>query len=132
MVASLFLFEVNPTNIAFRINPSTTSDRIEPTLLDTNTGDKLEWIQIDCGGWHTAGLTKNGEVFTWGANSFGQLGHGELQIHDELEDGESDYREIPTKVESLDGIVIVKISCGGEHTAALTNKGEILTWYVRP
>ena len=90
-------------------------------LLDPNTtGDKLELIQIECGGHHTVGLTKNGEVFTWGDNSCGELGHGDL----------GGRRSVPTKVESLDGLVIAKISCGSEHTAAVTYNGEILTWYV--
>ena len=91
-------------------------------MLDTDTGggDKLEWIQIECGLFHIAGLTKKGEVFTWGMNYHGQLGHGD-----------SEGRTVPTKVESLDGLVITKISCGSDHTAALTDNGEILTWYVR-
>jgi RCC1 and BTB domain-containing protein len=89
-------------------------------LLDTITDDKLEWIHIVCGGWHTAGLTKKGEVFTWGYNGWGQLGHGD-----------NDERTIPTKVAALAGLVVIKISCGYHHTAALTDKGEIFTWYVQ-
>ena len=93
---------------------------IEPTLLNTITDDKLEWIQIVCGGRHTAALTKKGEVFTWGDNDYGQLGHGD-----------NDERAVPTKVASLDGLFIIQISCGYIHTAALTDKGEIFTWYVQ-
>ena len=89
-------------------------------MLDTVTDDKLQWIQIDCGVWHTAALTKNGEVFTWGDNDYGQLGHGDRN-----------ERTIPTKVASLDGIFIIHISCGECHTAALTDNGEILAWYVQ-
>ena len=90
-------------------------------MLDTTSNDKLEeWIQIVCEQWHTVGLTKNGEVFTWGINGSGVLGHGDKKS-----------RSVPTKVESLDGSVITKISCSEFHTAALTDKGELLTWYVR-
>ena len=88
-------------------------------MLDTNaigtTDEKLEWIQIECGQRHTVGLTRQGEVFSWGDNIFGPLGHGD-----------EEDRSVPTKVESLDGLVITKISCGAHHTAALTDKGEIL------
>jgi alpha-tubulin suppressor-like RCC1 family protein len=104
-------------------NESTSRDRTDPTLLDTNTtNDKLEeWMQIVCGNYYTVGLTKNGEVFTWGGQSnHGQLGHGDKKS-----------RSVPTKVESLDGLVITKISCGAFHTAALIDKGDVLTWYVR-
>jgi alpha-tubulin suppressor-like RCC1 family protein len=89
-------------------------------LLDTNTGEKLEWTQIECGANHTVGIAKNGEVLAWGENVWGQLG-----------DGLKKSRIVPTKVAGLDGIVITKISCGSLHTAALTDKGDLLTWYVR-
>ena len=98
-------------------------DHLEPTtlLFDTDTDDMMEWIQIECGVYHTVGLTKNGQVFTWGKNDRGdQLGHGDYED-----------RSVPTKIESLDGTVITKISCCAYHTAVLTDKGEILTWYVR-
>ena len=89
-------------------------------MLEPNTDEKIEWIQIECGGHHTVGLTKNGQVFSWGYNDCGQLGHGDEKT-----------RRVPTKVEGLDGIVIIKISCGTNQSVALTDKGEILTWYVR-
>ena len=117
MVASLF-----SANISFLIHPSTTRPRYEPTLLtDTNTGDKIELIHIECGGSHTFGITKNGEVVSWGCNDFGQLGHGD-----------NEARTIPKKVAALlDGLVIIKVPCGSyDHTAAVTDNGELLTWYV--
>jgi alpha-tubulin suppressor-like RCC1 family protein len=114
-----FLSELNVTSILFR-NQYTSRSRYEPTLLNTHTDVKLEWIQIECGGGYTIGLTKNGQVFSWGRNFSGVLGHGDKK-----------HRTIPTKVEALDGIVIIKISCGKYHTAAISNKEDILTWYVR-
>ena len=103
------------------IHPSTSRNRYEPTLLiDPNTGHKLELIHVECGGYHTVGLTKNGKVVSWGDNDHGQLGHGDLKT-----------RSVPKKVEALDGIVITKISCGRWHTVVLTDQGEVLTWYVQ-
>jgi alpha-tubulin suppressor-like RCC1 family protein len=108
-------------NISFRIHPSTTRNRYEPTLLlDPNTGHKLELIQIKCGGYHTVGLTKNDQVFSWGGNDCGQLGHGDRE-----------ERRVPTKVAGLHGLVIIKISSGRWHTVAITDKGELYTWYVQ-
>jgi alpha-tubulin suppressor-like RCC1 family protein len=86
-------------------------------LLDTDTNDKLEWIEVECGEYHTVGLT--GQVFTWGHNYYGQLGHGDRES-----------RTNPTKILGLDGFFITKISCGKGNTAALTKNGEILAWYV--
>jgi alpha-tubulin suppressor-like RCC1 family protein len=85
-----------------------------------NPGDKLELIHIECGGSHTVGLIKNGMVASWGDNDNGQLGVNDWE-----------KRSVPTTVETLDGSVITKISCGGYHTAALTKKGELFTWYVQ-
>ena len=106
----------------FQLNEQT-RDSYASTLLDTNTcfADSPEWIQIACGERHTAGLTKKHEVFTWGHNNYGQLGHGDYAT----------IRRVPTRVESLDGLVITNISCGRYHMAALTENGEILTWYVQ-
>jgi alpha-tubulin suppressor-like RCC1 family protein len=98
---------------------SATSDRHEPTLLDTCPDANVEWTHIACGKTHTAALTKKGEVYTWGKNHFGQLGYYV---------GGDSY--IPTKVSSLSGIIIIQISCGWDHTAALSDKGEVFTWYV--
>jgi alpha-tubulin suppressor-like RCC1 family protein len=38
--------------------------------------------------------------------------------------GDMEDKRVPTKVEGLDGIQIIKISCGYFHTAALSDKGE--------
>ena len=101
---------MNLTSNSFPIH-STSRNCYEPTLLiDKITGDKIELIQIECGEQHTVGLTKNGQVVSWGEdNGSGQLGRGD-------------------KVEGLDGLVITKVSCG-ISTAAITDKGELLTWY---
>ena len=90
-------------------------------MLDTITDEKIEWIQIECRDDYTIGLTKDGDVFSWGLNNYGQLGHGDADRRSAL----------PEKVASLDGLAIISISCGCYHTAAITDRGEILTWYVQ-
>ena len=52
-----------------------------------------EWAKIACGRYHSAGLTKKIEVYTWGLfNGSGQLGYGDRVS-----------RTTPEKVESLAG-----------------------------
>ena len=93
----------------------------EPTLLDTcaQGGGNCIWVQIECGRAHMVALSYKGEVYTWGQNYSGQLGHGD-----------EEERFVPTKIKSLEGISIVKVSCGAYHTAALADTGELFTWYV--
>ena len=94
-----------------------TSNRYEPTLFTTSS-EHNEWTQIECGAYFTAAVTKEGALLTWGANRYYQLGHGKQCVS----------REIPTRVSQLDGFVITHVSCGKRHMAALTDKGEVLTW----
>ncbi|XP_020272328.1 ultraviolet-B receptor UVR8, partial [Asparagus officinalis] len=76
--------------------------------------------QVSCGEYHTAALSENGEVYTWGLGSMGQLGHCSLQS--------CDKELIPRRVVSLEGIVVKDVACGGVHSCALTTKGALYAW----
>ena len=90
---------------------------MEPTELSAPHGST--WIQIVCGQFHTAAVSSNGDLFTWGCDYFGQLGH--------YEKGD---RHAPKKVEIPGGEAVVKVACGPRHTAAVTSTGKLFTWYV--
>jgi alpha-tubulin suppressor-like RCC1 family protein len=68
--------------------------------------------KISTGYCHSMALTKSGEVYTWGCNSFSQLGR------------ESDQK-IPKKI-NLENIK--KIATGDSHSMALTHTGIIYVW----
>lgn len=51
----------------------------------------------------------SGSLYSWGEGKFGRLGHG----------NESNVL-IPHLIESLRGVVITGVSCGGFHTAAVS------------
>ncbi len=36
-----------------------------------------EVVSISCGGAHSAAITANGELYTWGKGRYGRLGHGD-------------------------------------------------------
>ncbi|XP_034407695.1 probable E3 ubiquitin-protein ligase HERC4 isoform X2 [Cyclopterus lumpus] len=83
------------------------NDRFSPALLKSLRSQRV--IYISCGEDHTAALTKEGGVFTFGAGGYGQLGHN------------STNHEInPRKVFELMGNVVTQISCGRQHTLAFT------------
>ena len=59
-------------------------------------------------------------MLTWGCNDEGALGRA-------VEDG-GEYS--PGHVTGLEGIVVVQISAGDSHTAALTQNGDVYCWGV--
>jgi regulator of chromosome condensation len=72
--------------------------------------------QIACGGIHTAAITTNGQIFTWGCNDDGSLGRG----------GDEN---MPAVVEGIpSGEVFVQVVAGSCHSAALTVNGEVYSW----
>jgi alpha-tubulin suppressor-like RCC1 family protein len=101
----------------------------EETNIPTKV-DLSDVIKVACGSIHTLALTKKRDVYAWGNNFQGQLGLG-------AEYGIKYYAGIqhnicqPQKVKFenlLDGEFIIKIKCGGFHSLALTNLGNVYGW----
>lgn len=74
--------------------------------------------QVTCGGLHTAVVTEEGKVFTWGDGRRGELGH----IHD------PSLKQTPRMVEMLDHVFVTSVACGGSHTVAITDSGQLYSW----
>lgn len=70
-----------------------------------------------CGAFHSAAVVEGGELYTWGKGEWGMLGH--RTIGDE-------HR--PRVVELLRHTRVVAVSCGGWHTAAITESGEVFAF----
>ncbi|XP_030623810.1 probable E3 ubiquitin-protein ligase HERC1 [Chanos chanos] len=67
---------------------------------------------------HTLAVTEEGEVFSWGDGDYGKLGHGN-----------SATQKYPKIIQGpLLGKVVVCVSAGYRHSAAVTNDGELYTW----
>ena len=77
----------------------------------------LDVQYIACGGKHAALVTKQGEVFTWGEESGGRLGHGV----------DCDVSH-PQLVEALASLNIEVVACGEYHACAVTLSGDLYTW----
>ncbi|XP_021697448.1 probable E3 ubiquitin-protein ligase HERC4 isoform X1 [Aedes aegypti] len=75
-------------------------------------------VQIASGQFHSLALTNSGELFSWGANGYGQLGLGTT----------GEKLVTPTLVKSLAGIPIAFIACGGNHSFAVSKSGAIFGW----
>jgi hypothetical protein len=92
-------------------NPSEEKLALSQYLIDEQIVDMCSGIS------HSLVLTNTGEVYAWGENFSGQLGIG-------------CYSEsmTPIKVNGFNGEKIIQISCGYEHSMALTESGRVFSW----
>ncbi|KAK7576203.1 hypothetical protein V9T40_012489 [Parthenolecanium corni] len=83
--------------------------------------DGLIVVDIDAGGWHSAAVTINGDLYTWGWNNFGQLGlHSEEKITDESDDSCITVSSEPQPISYFDDSHVFKqVACGVNHTLVL-------------
>lgn len=80
-------------------------------------------LGIACGGKHCCAVTKQGDVYSWGWNYTGQLGHGDFT------DRLSPVLLKPLALaKALTGRKIVGVAAGSDHTVAVTDEGTVYTW----
>ncbi len=76
---------------------------------------RSSWAFVS-GGWsHSAGLKTDGSLWTWGLNSYGQLGNGSSA-------------SCRTPVMAGRGTNWARVAVGGAHTLALENDGFLWVW----
>ncbi len=68
-------------------------------------------VDAACGDLHSLAVTSGGELYSWGNNGFGQLGHGD-----------NTHRSSPTRVGSRSDWV--RVFAGSNHSIAQTSDGK--------
>ncbi|GER38094.1 regulator of chromosome condensation family protein, partial [Striga asiatica] len=106
-----------------------------PRPISPAAFDDQGLVEIACGGAHTLFLTERGDLYATGLNDFGQLEDGELYMWGKNGNGQLGLGKKaekitfhPHKIDSLDGVTIKTASLGFEHSIAVTEQGEILSW----
>jgi alpha-tubulin suppressor-like RCC1 family protein len=84
-----------------------------PRLIEALNGVVVK--QVAAGGYHSVMLTRDGDVFTWGYGSHGQLGHDN-----------TDQQLVPKRVEGLTNVT--DIAAGSVHSLAVVEAGSLYTW----
>ncbi|GCB60820.1 hypothetical protein scyTo_0014230, partial [Scyliorhinus torazame] len=88
----------------------------KPQLLKSLSEKNI--IQVACGNNHSLALSKEGQLFAWGQNTYGQLGI----------DTKGASQPVPQCVTSLTGMPVAQITAGGEHSFALSLSGAVFGW----
>lgn len=88
-----------------------------PKLIESLSG--LGVIDVACGSAHSACITNQGHVLTWGKGRYGRLGHGDSE--DQLS---------PKLVEGLLGYRAIDIACGSgdAQTLCITDDDNVWSW----
>eukprot|EP01117_Protostelium_nocturnum_P011166 TRINITY_DN4055_c0_g2_i2.p1 TRINITY_DN4055_c0_g2~~TRINITY_DN4055_c0_g2_i2.p1 ORF type:complete len:958 (+),score=321.19 TRINITY_DN4055_c0_g2_i2:373-3246(+) len=97
------------------IGDSSLMDKKIPILIESLRG--IPVVDVVCGSDHTFFLTASGSVLACGNNKFGQLG-----LNDDVD------RIVPTLIPSLKERQIVEISCGWNHSFAVSNSGLVYSF----
>ena len=81
-------------------------------------------VQISAKVWYALALASDGTVYSWGFNSWGQLGNGTS--------GTANNASAPVAVKTagtpMDGKTIVQVAAGATHSLALATDGTIYAW----
>ncbi len=108
-----------------QVGKGTTTNVYSPTDItgQFNLAVEETITQVSLGGYHSAVLTSNGRIFTWGDNSNGQLGDGTTTDKSVPTDITSQFTSLLNLEET-----ITSISLGEYHSAVLTSAGRVFTW----
>ena len=109
-VGSTLLAWGNNSNGQLGINNTTNKLTPVPTYVGGST-----WAQVSCGARHVGAIKTDGTLWTWGRNTYGQLGHNNTT-----------QRNTPTKLGTATNWR--QVSCGGHHIAAIKTDGTLWIW----
>ncbi|GLD93866.1 hypothetical protein PINS_up002471 [Pythium insidiosum] len=85
-----------------------------PTLVETFAGRRV--VRVACGAMHTAVISSDGELFTFGCGDGGRLGLGASRQGDVLQ---------PERVQALEHDTVIDVVCGSWHSLCLVRpKGD--------
>jgi len=104
-----------------QLGNSSNTDSALPVAVSSTGGLSGKTVTaIAAGNSHSLALTSDGQVFSWGRNSYGQLGNNSTT-----------NSSVPVAVAStgaLAGKAVTLVAAGNSHSMALTSDGQVYCW----
>jgi len=108
----------NNSNGQLGLGPSASStENTLQKVTNVNPNTNATWIKVAGGRNHSLGLQKDGTIYAWGDNTYGQLGIGSLDLS----------RNIPSKISSP-ALLWIDIAAGANCSFALSNTNQLYAW----
>ena len=98
---------------AIAAQESQAASTLNARAVQALTGNGSSIAQVTLGNLHSAAITSDGSLWTWGNNASGELG-----------DGTTTMRTTPVKV--MDDVA--QVSLGDQHSAAVKSDGSLWLW----
>jgi len=98
-----------------QIGNGTTADQLQPARIRVSEDEDEVWVVVSAGGSHSAAIQDDGTLWTWGANSRGQLGNASTATS-----------LVPVQVGPT--VEWAAVSAGGDFTLALSTSGNLYVW----
>jgi len=100
-----------------RVDVEVAKKFLTPTPVCWQGGISKKVSSIACGPFHMLVVTQFRQTFSVGLNNYGQLGHGDLEVRNEL-----------TLIQKLKAYLMRKVSAGIQFSCCLDKDGRIFTF----
>lgn len=116
-----------------RLGQGNEVDQPDPCLLLSLLREKVQVVQVASGEHHTIAVTRQGDVFTWGSDRYGQLGHGTFGRDNSTAsagpDRDTDNILLePRRVEALRRVFVLQVAAGDAHSLCFAKQDELYAW----
>ncbi|XP_064481734.1 E3 ubiquitin-protein ligase HERC2-like isoform X2 [Ornithodoros turicata] len=100
-----------------RLGHGDSEDQLRPKKVEALSGWRVRCVACGSGDAQTLCVTDDDSVWSWGDGDYGKLGRGG-----------SDGCKVPLRIESLQGLGVIRVECGSQFSVALTSSGSVYTW----
>ena len=100
--------------------------RVQPELIKHLSEIGSDISNVSCGAAHTCVVTDSGKLFSFGWNTYGQLGVTIQPVNNNNSCIQTVL--LPSEVFAGQNKSVTSISCGFAHTAAVLASGELFSW----